>query len=60
MKSDDQPEDVLFEGELNKYKDLLDKLFGGKIPTEKEAQHALKFLSKSTETNTNQSYPYEY
>ena len=49
MKTDDQPEDVLLDAELNKYQDLIDKLFGGQVPTEKEAQQALKFLTRATE-----------
>jgi len=49
MKTDDQPEDVLLDHELNKYQDLLNKLFGGQMPTEKEAKQVLNFLSKSTE-----------
>lgn len=49
MKTDDLPEDVLLDNELNKYQDLLDKLFSGKPPTEKEAKQALKFLTQSTE-----------
>lgn len=49
MKTDDQPEDVLLDHELNKYQDLITKLFGGETPTHAEATQALKFLTQATE-----------
>ncbi len=53
MKSEELPEDSLYQHEESVLQELLDKYFGGEIPTEKEKRHAVLFLYKTTVSNNN-------
>jgi len=48
MKPEELPEDSLTESLLEKHKELIDKYFGGEVPTEKQQKDALAFLARTS------------
>lgn len=53
MKNEELPEDSLYEPETPILQELLDKYFGGEIPTEKQHRSAVLFLYKTSVSNKN-------